>query len=389
LYQYRTRLQCDRAQATVDAFLATKGGVTTVLAITRPALFHGPASILAARKKSLTRGFPTKNPYCLKPQVTAYQGFKISKGALRIPIGRRRFQYFPLTKHTVFVISCPGLTVRSFALTDTSLSLCVSKEVPMIECTSTIGVDRNLRNLTVGDENRTVQDDVSRAVRTAETTTRIIRSFKRDDARIRKRIASKYGRRRSNRTQQLLHTVTKRVVADALERRQAIVLENLKDIRKLYLRGNGQARRYRRRLNGWRFGEAQRQIEYKARWVGLPIIRLSRSETRGSSVVCPQCGERLQEDGRLRRKLWCQHCRCMMDRDVVAAINLSQRGRLRFDRSRARVRLQGGAGEAVKGNPTPTVIPGVDAPKSSQEVQYLTIQNLTEPPRSLKPVHKS
>jgi len=57
----------------------------------------------------------------------------------------------------------------------------------------------------------------------------------------------------------------------------------------------------------------------------------------------------------------------MMDRDVVAAANLSRRGRLRFDRSRAQKGLEGGAVEAVKGNPTPTVILRVDASKSGRK----------------------
>ncbi|TMI08005.1 hypothetical protein E6H34_06340 [Candidatus Bathyarchaeota archaeon] len=51
------------------------------------------------------------------------------------------------------------------------------------------------------------------------------------------------------------------------------------------------------------FGEAQRQIEYKARWVGPSVIRLSRRETRGSSLGCPRCGQRLQSDKKLERKL--------------------------------------------------------------------------------------
>src|SRR3989442_8463464 len=108
-----------------------------------------------------------------------------------------------------------------------------------------------------------------------------------------------------------------------------------------------------------------RQIEYKARWIGLPVVRLSRRETRGSSVTCPRCGERLQSDKRLERKLWCRKCRIVMDRDRVAAVNLARRGRVRFARSRPPIILeaQGGAVEAVMGNPTPTVIPGVDAPK--------------------------
>src|SRR5438270_7449271 len=194
---------------------------------------------------------------------------------------------------------------------------------------------------------------------------RIVSSFKRDDAKIRKVIASKYGERRTARTGHLLHTATKTVVSLAVQRRQAIVLEDIRGIRALYQKGNGKGRRYRGRMNGWSFSEAQRQLEYKARWAGLPIIHLSRRETRGSSVTCPRCGERLRSHKRLQRKLWCGKCRIVMDRDRVAAVNLARRGRVRFARSRPPIltEAQGGAVEAVKGNPTPTVIPGVDAPK--------------------------
>jgi len=158
--------------------------------------------------------------------------------------------------------------------------------------------------------------------------------------------------------------VTKRIIAVAVQQRTAIVLENIEGIRCLYRKGNGQGRKYRGMMNGWSFREAQRQIEYKARWIGLPAVRLSRRKTRGSSMTCPRCRERLQSDKRLNRKLWCQKCRLVMDRDRVAAINLARRGRVRFARSRPPIiEAQGGAVEAVKGNPTPTVIPGVDAPK--------------------------
>jgi IS605 OrfB family transposase len=229
-------------------------------------------------------------------------------------------------------------------------------------------VDRNLRNLTVGNDQDTRQYDLSETVRIVKTTVWIVASFRRDDARIRRAITSKYGKRRTARTGHLLHTATKTIVAIAVQRREAIVLENIQGIRALYRKGNGQTREYRARMNGWSFSEVQRQIEYKARWVGLPVIRLSRRETRGSSLTCPRCGERLQSDKRLKRKLWCCKCRIVMDRDMVAAVNLARRGRVRFARSRPPIPIeaQGGAGEAMKGNPTPTVISGVDAPKLTQ-----------------------
>ncbi|HEV2119013.1 MAG TPA: transposase [Candidatus Bathyarchaeia archaeon] len=327
------------------------------------------AGILASRKKSTRRGYPTKTPYMSRRALISCYGFKIEDGYLRIPLGEKKFELIPLTPHVVQILSDPLLNVRSFPLTETSLAFCMSREVEEVECNRTIGVDRNLRNLTVGNQDRVVQYDLSYTVKIADTTRRIISSFRRDDDRIREKLSPKYGRRRHNRTQHILHNTTKAVVVDAFKRREAIVLENIEGIRRLYRRGSGLGPRWRHRMNGWSYGEAQRQLVYKSRWVGLPIIRLSRSETRGTSAVCPRCGERLQSDKRLIRKLWCGKCRVVMDRDMVAAINLSRRGRVRSARSRPPIILeaQGRAVEAVKGNPTPTVIPGVDAPKSSHD----------------------
>ncbi len=313
--------------------------------------------ILASRKKSIRRGFAAKTPYAVKPQLISFYGFRIENGLLRVPLGGRRYQDVRLTAHTLEVLSDPGLRVRSFTLTPNAISLTISKEVAEIECSNTAGIDRNLRNLTYGNEERTVRYDLDEAVNIAERTRRILASFRRDDVRIRQKIAAKYGRRRSNRTGQILHCVTKRVVKEAVKRREAIVLEDIRGIRKLNQKGNWQGKSFRASMNSWSFAEAQRQIEYKARWTGVRVIRLTRGETRGTSATCPRCGERLQSDKHHGRELWCCKCKSWADRDVVAVINLSQRGRLRFDRSK------GGAAEAMKGNPTPTVIPGADAPK--------------------------
>jgi len=326
------------------------------------------AGILATRKKSLKRGFPTRTPYAVRPLLVSCYSFKVTHDGLEIPITRGKRLSIPLTRRTLNVIAQPGIKVRSFTLTRNRLSLCITRDVARVECASTVGVDRNLRNLTVGNDEETRHYDLSETVRIARNTVRIVASFKRNDARTRRAVASKYGERRTARTDHLLHTATKTIVTVAVQRREAIVLEDIRGIRCLYRKGNGQGRKYRGRMNGWSFSEAQRQLEYKARWAGLPIIRLSRRETRGSSATCPRCGERLQSDKQLRRKLWCGGCRIVMDRDMVAAVNLARRGRVRFARSRPPIfpEAQGGAVEAVKGNPTPTVIPGVDAPKLTQ-----------------------
>lgn len=48
------------------------------------------------------------------------------------------------------------------------------------------------------------------------------------------------------------------------------------------------------------------------------------------------------------RQLWCVGCKRWRDRDLVAVLNISRRGRLRFDRSQQKE--EGETEEAMKGN---------------------------------------
>ncbi len=295
--------------------------------------------ILSARDKSLKRGRVLRSPYCLKPMLVSCYGFKIVDGSLRLPVGNRRFEYVRLNAHTLSVLSEPALRVRSFTLSASTLSICISKEVAENECTGIAGVDRNLRELTYGNEQRILRYNMGKTVQIARRTRSIVGSFKRNDVRIRRQVSVKYGKRRANRIGRVLHQATKMLTEAAFNSRDAIVLEDIRGIRGLYRKGNGQGRRFRGMMNSWPFGEAQRQIDYKARWKGIPVIRLSRRDTRGTSLTCPGegCGERLQppprEDRFHRRLLYCPSCKLWRDRDATAVINLSQRGRLRFDRS--------------------------------------------------------
>ena len=142
----------------------------------------------------------------------------------------------------------------------------------------------------------------------------------------------------------------------AIKSKSAIVFEDIRHIRKLYQKGNGQGNHHRGKMNGWSFAEIKRQIEYKAKWNGIPVIQLSKKETRGTSTLCPKCGKRLQEQ-RASRELWCESCQRLMDRDVVAVMNQSLRGLLRFSSSK------GGADEAMVQKSGTPVILKVDASK--------------------------
>lgn len=316
------------------------------------------AGILANRKTSIRRGLEPRQPYAKRPLLATYMGFKIADGILKVPLGHRQYFDIPLNSYIKSILSDTSLRVRSITLTASkAVSICISKEVAEIECTNIEGVDRNLRNLTVGNCQQVKQYDLLKAVNVAENTRSIVRSFKRNDVRIRRRLYAKYGSRRKNRVNQLLHHISKAVVQNARVNNTAIVFEDIRYIRRLYQRGNYQGRTSRDRLNGWSFAEIKQLITYKAQWKGVPIIQLSVSETRGTSQLCPRCGKKITQADRKTRQLWCAECKKWMDRDVVATMNLSIKGRSRFERS------QGAAGEAMKGNPTTPVILRIDAAK--------------------------
>jgi len=291
-------------------------------------------------------------PYARKLLLTTCYGFKIHNGCLRLPTKPQEFVYVKLNSHTLQALS--GLDVRSVTLTPGTLSIGYSRETVEIKPEGYVGIDRNLDNVTTASTDGTARRfDLSKAT-WIKANYRSVRSrFKRNDARIRTQVFSKYGEQQRNRVLPLLHGVSKTIVEDAKTRRYGIVMEKLSGIRRLYRRGNGQSRNYRARMNSWSFGLLQRQIEYKARWEGVKVIYVP---ARNTSKLCSICGYKTLES--THRRLWCPHCGAILDRDENAARNIAAGG-LRFSPN-------GPPGEAVKGNPTTTVIPRVDGGKLSQ-----------------------
>ena len=308
-----------------------------------------------------------KDPYLKKSLLVSCYQFRIRDHTLCLRIDKKgKIVKIPLTKHTIQTIEKGGIEVRSFTLTSTSLSLSLRKDVAPFKPERFLGIDRNASNVTCGNMEKAVQFDLRKVEEIAKSTRDVMRSFKRNDVRIRRVLATKYGRRRSERAGQILHKVSKGAVDLAREGRGAIVFEQIKGLRNLYRRGNYQGKNFRARMNSVPWYKIKRQIEYKAAWEGVPVIQLTRGETRGTSKLCPICGERLLEDSSRRvhrRQLWCEKCGRWLDRDVVAVMNISHRGWLRF------VQSKGEAGEAMvqeREQTDETLILKVDASKLSR-----------------------
>src|SRR2546427_12364847 len=175
--------------------------------------------------------------------------------------------------------------LRSATLTASRVCIAFSKEISTIKFKGMLGIDRNLNNVTAIDSfSNIIIDDLSKVTLIKSESRRTISRFKRNDSRIRREIASKYGRIQSNRTQWLLHQTSKKIIEHAKTNHLIVVLENIKHIRRLYHRGNGQGRYYRGRLNSWSFLEIERQISYKASWDGWHC-QLFGCYLLGSSVI--------------------------------------------------------------------------------------------------------
>ena len=308
--------------------------------------------ILRQRKQSLKRGVKTKSPFVQRPFLVICYGFKINGCLLSIPYKPRQPVHILLNEHTQKILSDPGLEVNSFSISQNSLGLCISKQVEQIIPQSIIGIDRNLRNITVENNQQVAFFKTNKLLSVKENTIHARAGFKRNDRRMKRKFFQKFNARMQHRTKKIIHKISKQIVDKAKQNESAIVFENLKGIRKLYRKGNGQGNNYRRKLNGWPYYELQHQVEYKAAWEGVPVLF---EDPKCTSKLCPVCGKRIQEDRKNRRKLWCSNCMKSMDRDVVASLNIAYKGWARF------THLRGDTGEAQPG----TFEPAMSEPKLS------------------------
>ncbi len=303
------------------------------------------AGRLAQMKKDIKKGRKVKSPFVRKPYLVSCYGFKINCMLLSFPVKNREFANILLTDHTVSELSKEGVKAKSFTITPISLSISIQKDVTEIKPEGAIGIDRNLRNITISTPERMIMYRTEKVLSIKENSQYVKASFRRFDVRVKSRFYTKLRGRQTRRVNQYLHKISKYIVDEAKRTKSMIVFEDLKGIRKLYKKGNGQGKKFRRIMNiAIPNYEIQRQVTYKARWEGIPVYFVNPKRT---SQICPICGGKLQEDRLNRRKLWCSNCGKLMDRDVVASMNIAHKGWARFTHPR------GLPDEAMKRNVIP------------------------------------
>ena len=282
------------------------------------------AGILRSYRKAKRRRCGVAEPYARRLQLVTCYGLKIDNAKLQLPFKPRRPISIPLDKHTLDVLSKSNQTIRSITLTPSIVGITFSKEITLKEPVGLVGIDSNLDNVTLVDSKGKIERyNLEKATWIRSKYREIKSRFTRNDIRIRRRIFRKHGQKQCNRVSHIIHNISKHIVEDAKAERFGIVMEKLTGLRKLYRKGNGQGRFYRGRLNSWSYRELQRQIEYKARWEGIPVIYV---HARNTSRRCSTCG--LGTKPEENRTLKCP-LHGAIDRDVNAARNILARG-LRF-----------------------------------------------------------
>ena len=121
------------------------------------------------------------------------------------------------------------------------------------------------------------------------------------------------------------HKVSRKIVNFAKENNAGIVLEDLKGIRET----KKQAKSFKYSLHSWSFSQLDFFIEYKAKLLGIPIVKIDPQYT---SQQCSKCGLLGERKGKLF-KCSCGH---VEDADVNASfvIGLRHRGILLLPKDR-------------------------------------------------------
>ncbi len=202
------------------------------------------------------------------------QSYLLFHQILRIPSRPRHFIYLTLKGSNYQFSHADNMVLKRGSITITGQYVIVafSKEVSENESSGYVGVDVNEGTVTTSDTScSTIKYDTTVIAELKERYRGIrakIGQRTRQDRRVSQFLFAKYGGREKNRTRQTLHRISKEIVQRAKSGKLRIVMEDLKGIRKLYRRGNGQGKSYRGRMNSWTFYEIQRQIKYKAEMGG-------------------------------------------------------------------------------------------------------------------------
>jgi len=114
----------------------------------------------------------------------------------------------------------------------------------------------------------------------------------------------------------LLHQISRAIVEQAKENEALIIVGDLKGIR-----DSANSKHMNRIVSSMPYYRLTKQIEYKAAWEGIPVVRINE---RGTSRTCCRCGS--TNTIRTYQSVFeCRACGLMYNADLNAAKNIAKR----------------------------------------------------------------
>ena len=189
-------------------------------------------------------------------------------------------------------------------------------EASKVDAVGTLGVDLGIVYLATDNEGETFSGKQVDKVREKNATLRTDLQGANTPSAMRhlKRLSNREARFHRD----INHIISKKIVAKAKDTRQAIALEDLKGIR----RSVTVRRTQRSRLHSWAFYQLRSFIEYKAAITGIPVFLV---DPRGTSHICPECGDNERANRPNRDTFRCVQCGFSGNADHIAAINIASR----------------------------------------------------------------
>jgi putative transposase len=245
--------------------------------------------------------------------------FSFKNGVLKISIKPyKRYLEVDLTKYCWIPKDFDSL--GGLILMEKELIITVKKEVEP-KADKWASFDVNLTNVTALINGRIERYDLKELYhihRVYEAKRQRIQKLSKFKPKTSRRLLQKYSRRERNKAKDFIHKLTTEIARRLREANSGAIMEKLKGIKYRVL---NRSRELNGKLSKWNARTFQFILEYKLKWLGLPVKYV---DAKNTSKTCPLCsGYMVAYGGRLMK---CKRCTLTMDRDVVAVLNLQMRG---------------------------------------------------------------
>lgn len=191
---------------------------------------------------------------------------------------------------------------------------CTVSENPIIQPTSWIGIDLNVTShcLVASNSNGTV-------FKLGKKALHVHKKFKNIRKNLQKKKKHKAVKNIKNKESRIVrdlnHKISNKIVKEAKKCNSGIVMEDLKGIRN----NKKQSKNFKYSLHSWSFYQLRTFIEYKAKLLGIQVIKI---DPRYTSQQCSKCGLL----GERNKKIFkCPHCGHVDHADVNASFVLWRR----------------------------------------------------------------